>query len=801
MKGKDFIKGRFFLIFIFLQLLTVNQVIGQISNIVSSVKIGDAKEKLPLAISAELFSTENISNISLAYKPFGENEFKKAEMLIAGNTASITLPPEVVIPPYLEYYLIIILRNGSAQTYPLDITQGVSPLQISVSAVSEKEKEIILLSPNPGEMLSGEELLISISFIRAPGNIDVSKTKIFLNDVDVTSYELLTGDLIVLSGENLAGKIGFGAKLLTVEVYDKEGKLYHTISRSFQVVSTEVAMAVSSRWKYYGNLKGESRNENYNSASTWYNNISGEFNTSYNDIRFNAFAYLTSEDKENVQPYNRYSAAVQVGEWLDLKAGDSYPIFPNLILDGARVRGFSGSLNLGAINLQTAFGETMRRVEGTLLQTYPAGTVPLGSDVILIDKLRNIYGQAKLGTYNRNLLVVRPSFGSGENFQLGFSYLHAKDDVGSIKYGARPQENIVIGTDIKFAFDDQNFMLTSQAAISVQNKDISTGTITDAQIDSIFGTNSNLGISPSDFKKIRDIVGNFITVNQYLGPWNPQEFSSFASETALSLNYLNNNLRASYVYRGNDFQSFGQTFIRTDVKGINLVDRIRMLDNKLFISFGYENLKDNLQNTKVATTTYQTISASVSIFPRINFPNITIGYNNYDNNNGLNISNAQTAPFAVSDNTNRILLQLSYDFAAVGIRHSSSLSFTTSDRKDNTLAKMNANFSSGSFTVNSFWKQQLSSIFGIVFSSSEIQGKQFKYVTLSFGGKYLMLENKLQLIGTLSPSFGDFQRQVLEFTADYNVLANLNLMFQARLFRIPGASTNSIFGLVTRLTI
>ncbi|TSA26585.1 MAG: hypothetical protein D4R68_07065 [Ignavibacteriales bacterium] len=800
MKKKDFIKNRFFSIIIFLQLFTANQVFGQISNIVSSVKIGDAKEKLPLEISAELFSSENITNMNIAYKPFGENEFKKAEMLIAGNTASITLPAEVVIPPYLEYYLIINLRNGSTQTYPLDVSQGVSPLQISVSTVSEKEKEIIVLSPNPGEMLSGDELLISISFIKAPENIDVSKTKIFLNDTNVTSYELLTGDLIVLSGENLAGKIGYGAKLLTVEVYDKEGKLYHTLSRSFQTVSAEVAMTVSSKWKYYGNLKGESRNESYNSTSTWYNNISGEFNTTYNDFRFNAFAYLTSEEKNNLQPYNRYTAAFQAGDWLDLKAGDSYPIFPNLIMDGQRIRGFSGALNLGFINVQTAFGETTRGVEGNLLQTYPVGSVPLGSDIILIDKVKNIYGKVDLGTYKRQLLVVRPSFGSGENFQLGFSYLHAKDEVGSINYGARPQENIVIGTDIKFAFDDQNILLTSQAAISVQNKDISTGTITDAQIDSIFGKNSNLGMSPSDFKKIRNIVGSFITVNQYLGPWNPQEFSSLASETALSLNYLNNNLRASYVYRGNDYQSFGQTFIRTDVKGINIVDRIRMLDNKLFVSFGYESLKDNLQNTKVATTTYQTISASVSIFPRVDFPNITIGYNNYDNNNGLNVTNAQTSPFAVNDNTNRVLVQLSYDFTA-GIRHNSSLSFTTSDRKDNTLAKMNANFSSGSLTLNSFWNQQLSSLFGIVFSSSEIQGVPFKYISFSFGGKYLMLENKLQLIATLCPSFGDFKRQTLEFTADYNVLANLNLMFQARLFRIPGASTNSIIGLVTRLAI
>ena len=64
-----------------------------------------------------------------------------------------------------------------------------------------------------------------------------------------------------------------------------------------------------------------------------------------------------------------------------------------------------------------------------------------------------------------------------------------------------------------------------------------------------------------------------------------------------------------------------------------------------------------------------------------------------------------------------------------------------------------------------------------------------------------MLEDKLTLTATLSPSFGDFERQALEFVADYNVLKNLNLAFQTRIYRIPGKTTNSIIGLITRYNI
>lgn len=798
---------KFFLVLFFLFGVGVQYNYAQISNYVSSVKVGDAKEKTPLAISADLFSSENISQIDIAFKTFGKNEYLKREMLLTGNTASVTIPADEIQPPYLEYYIILSLKDGTSQTYPLGVDHGVAPIQIPISAVSEKDKQILVLSPDAGEMLTQHDMLISISFVKAPNQVDISKTKIYLNDQDVSSFAVNAGDLLVISGDNFPSNLGFGSLLLKVEVYDKSGNIYHSISRSFQLVTEELAAQAGAQWKYYGSLRGESRNENYNSASTWYNNLGADFTGTVDQWRLNGSVYLTSEEKSNRQPYNRYSATVQNGDWLDLKFGDAFPRFPSLIMDGKRVRGFSGALNFGAFNIQTSFGETVRNVEGELLEKYTAANAPLGSNIISINQLKYPgyqYGKVNMGTYNRNVFVLRPSFGSGENFQFGLTYLHSKDDPGSIEFGARPQENLVFGSDLMFAFDDQNVMFTSQAAFSLVNKDISSGNLSDAQIDSVFGPNSTYSnVDPGTVKKYKDLISKFITVNQYLGPWNPQELSSFAGEAALSLNYFDNTLRTSYIYRGNDYQSFGQSFLRTDVKGINFIDRARFMDNKLFVSIGYESLNDNLQKTKIATTTFETISASVSYFPRTDFPNVTIGYNRYANNNGLVLADTlknRNAMFAVDDITDRVSLAMSYDFIA-GVRHSSSFSFTTSSRTDNSLAKANATFNMSSLNVTSYWTSQLMSLCGIVYSASEISGQPFNYLTITVGGKYRLLENKLQLSASLSPSFGDFERQALELVADYNVLANLNLVFQTRIFRIPGSATNSIIGLTTRLSI
>lgn len=790
-------------IFLLVLILSISNgtVFGQISNIVSSVRVSDAKEQMPITITADLFSADNISTINIAFRSFGQTEFRKSEMILMGNSAKTTIPAEAVAPPFLEYYLFITMRNGSSQTYPLGIQEGVAPLQIAVSSFSEKDKEILLLSPTVGEILTQQELMISVSFIKAPDKVVASKTKIFINDEDVSSHAVYTGDILVLCGENLSRELKVGSILIRIDIYDSGGNLYHIISRNIRIISTELAAVAF--WNFRGSLKGESRSEQFDAQSTWYNNIAADLNAESGTWSINGNAYITSEEVGNQQPYNRYSLYLKGGDWLELQAGDGFPRFPNLIMDGKRVRGFNGSLNLGFINIQSAYGETERAIEGKLKETFNSDDLAtLERDVIPINEqlYKKPYGRVDLGTFKRKILAVRPSFGSGENFQLGFSYLHSKDDIGSIEFGARPEENLVLGTDLIVAFDSQNFMFTTQAAVSLNNKDISSGTLTDKQIDEIFGSNSNFSVDLNDVKKVRDLIGNFITVNQYLGPWNPQEFASVAAEAALTLNYFNNNIKASYIYRGNDFQSFGQSFLRTDVKGINLVDRIRMIDNKLFLSIGYEELKDNLQKTKIATTTFRTVNASISLFPRADFPNITLGYTRNINNNGLSLSDALRKMYVVDDITNRAMVQLSYDFTAL-VKHSSSLSFSTSSKDDNGMMNIDAKFSMGSLNFTSYWTPQWTSLFGIVINNSELFGKASSYVTMSFGGKHKLLENKLQLSAALSPSFGDFKRQTLEFIADYNVLMNLNLMFQARIYRIPGKSTNSIIGLTTRLSI
>ncbi|MDZ7765311.1 MAG: hypothetical protein U5K00_12920 [Melioribacteraceae bacterium] len=774
-----------------------NKLIAQPSDIISNVTLSDAVSGQAVEIKAELYRPTDVSSIYVYFRNFGQSEFIRRTMEISGTNAIGLIPSEYITPPSVEYYFLITTTQGEVKNYPPGSPDEIPPARFEVKSEVETSSDILILSPAQNEMVASEELLISISFIRASPEIDRKATKVYLGNLDITEHCLFADDLIIFSGKNFPEVISNDDQLLKIEIYDEDGNLKDTILRSFKTVRQSYLSAAKNQFVYNLDFKGEARNESYNEEATWYNNLDARFKGSYSGWNFDAKVYATSEEKAYRQPQNRYSASVS-SEWLNLKIGDSYPVYPEMIMSGKRLRGVDLGLNAGFFSLQASYGQVNRSIEGALLQTYAANEVVFGSDIIEIDETKygQPFGRVDLGEYSRDILAIRPSFRAGNLFEIGLTFLKGGDDKNSIDFGSRPQENIVLGTDLKLNFDNNRIQIGGDAAISFLNSDISTGTLTDTQIDSVFGGNGIIDIDPDVVKNFKSLFGSFMEINQFFGPWNPDELASLASEASIGLNYFDNNLKFRYIYRGNDYTSFGQSYLRTDVKGINIVDRIRLLENKVFLSVGFESLEDNLQDTKIATTTFQTINSSVSVYPGTDIPNITFGFTRYDNSNELDIIDSS----AVDNYTNKFYAQFSHDFI-FEIPHSAYLYFSTSNRTDNSVWNRNAENFSVTLNLRSNWNEKISSHFGGTYYSSESASLPYDYSSFFIGGTILLLENKLELRATLSPSFGDFERQAFDFTGSYKVIENLVLSLQARFYRIPDVSTNSIVGLITRYTL
>ncbi len=766
---------------------------SQVSDYISEVEITNAKESEPLVVSATISQPSLISKVEFVYRSFGQTEYSVQEMDFIGSNVNTTIRSENIGMPYVEYYLRIFLNSGKTESYPIGAPTTASPLKIDIKPVSPLDSKIIVLSPQKGEVTNLSELLITVSLLRLPESVNKSTAKIFIDNTDVTSFTIFSDDLLILRPDNLDIPIKEGNHLLEIKIFKTDGTLYHSITMQFGVVADRGSTEYADRINYGFSVKAESRNERFNQDDTWYNNVSLNVNGDYKNINFNGHAYITSEEESNDQPQNRYSAEIY-NSWMNLKVGDNFPNYSSLIMEGKRLRGVTGGLKVGFFNLQSSYGQTRRGIDGKLLGTLSED--PLQANVIRIDstKYGAPFGRVNFGTFKRNVFTVN-TFAKGSHYQFGLSYLHGIDDNSSITFGGKPEENAVFGTNLKLKFDQNRIQITGQAAVSIFNTDISTGELSEAQIDSLFGNGSFSSVSIDDAKKIKSYVSPFITFNQFMGPLNPEKFSTLAWESAVKLNYYHNNIKGSYLYRGNDYRSFGQTYLRTDIKGFNVVDRINLVNNKLFVSVGYENLEDNLQNTKPSTTVFQTINTAISVYPRNGLPNVTIGYSHYDNNNSKPNDSLE-----VNNITNNITASASYSFE-YGIKHSARLSFTSSVRDDRSLFNSDANIKSGNFNIKSVWNNYFSSILNVVYSASEISGLSYNYTTINAGGKFNLFENRLKLSATVGPSFGDLERFAVDVYGSYRVLDNLNFGFQARYYKLNGQSYTSIFGVTAQVNI
>lgn len=749
---------------------------------VASYEVKGGVENEPLPVELTLMQGANVNRVMIAYKTLGTSEFRVREMYLSGPKATITIPASEVLPPSIEYYFIIENANGQKETYPIGAPQSAGPLLAQVRTVTIDDEEVAFLSPAQDDQLTIDEFFISVSLLRVARPVNAQATKLYIDGEQLTGISVVSEDLVIYRNDDK--KLAPGVHFITAEVYDSAGSLYKKVFRRFRIVDHETAAASAQSFQNQMSFQGESRNEKVKGISTWYNIAMLNSQTEYGDWALSTNFLITSEEKKYLQPNNRYSVTLE-SSWLKLSAGDSYPDFPSLILSGKRVRGISGGLDVGFFGIQASYGEITRPVEGRLLSTYSAGEAVNNSGVIDIDSLKygNPKGLVDLGTYKRNLLAVRPYFAAGETFQLGFSYLHAIDKKESIEFGTRPKENVVVGSDLRLAFDSQRIVFETQAALSIQNNDIAEGTLTDEKIDSVFAAGNEYDLSAQDVKDMKNLLGNIITVNQHIAPMNPEKLPTLAAESGISLNYFDNYLKAGYIYRGNDFQSFGQSYLRTDVAGFSFTDRLRLLQNRLFLAVSYENLYDNLQNTKPARTNYRTISSSVSFFPRGGYPNVIAGYSVYKNDNGLAASDS----LAVLDLTNRLTLQFSYDFS-LKVQHRSALTFSNSARNDDSYRNLDVKNNSLMFSLNSYWTRLLSTSFSFSANSSQIAATKFSYSGLSAGSNYELIDDRLMISGLLNFNFGDLRRQAFDISGEYTVISRLKLHLLLRYLNYSGSS-------------
>ncbi len=772
----------------------LSQTFAQQNSLITRVSNTDAVEGQPIEITVELVPASSIRELDLLYRKFGQTEWKVVDFVLSSTKATATIPGKDVSLPSVEYYVLASLENGNVESYPIGAGEGGQPLSVQVRSAQSASSAILILSPEPNEVVAADKMNIIISLLKLEGKIDNAKTRIFIGSTEVTEYALFADDLIIFSAENYPGTLPSGKPSLSVQTFNSEGNAVESFTKSLDVRANTSLLPFTSSIPHSLSIQTGTRYENQRDRGLWYNNFALQAGMELGDWEFDADIRLSSEEKGFLQPVNRYTFTAR-SSWLTIAGGDYFPELPSLILSGKRVRGFTGVVNTDYFKLTTTIGEVNRPIDGQILTQFPANFDTLGTNIVPVND--SVLAKILPGTYKRQIIGVRPAFKYKEFFEWGFSYFHAIDETGSIRYGLKPRENLVAGTDISINLDDRRILLQAQTALSVVNNDITTGTFTDEVIDSVFGPGKQFSTNPQDIKDLRDLVKSFFTVNQFISPLSPQELTSMAFEGSLSLNYFNNFLKTSYIRRGHDYNSYGSPYLRNDIQGYSIQDRLRLLNNTLFISGGFEVYTDNLKEIKPFTATFSTISTSVAYFPGFDLPGITVGFNSFVNTNEAIGDSAVSPQYLIDDATNRYSVQLSYNLKA-GITHQTSLNFSISDRDDQSLSNNDGSNTSVYLSALSRWTDDLSSSFNFGLNNATFNSGDYNYFTLYGGVRYTAIPERLFTGVSISPSFGDFKRISFDVDSEYFIFPKWSILGNFRYNDNADYSDDLIFSLSTR---
>ena len=177
----------------------------------------------------------------------------------------------------------------------------------------------------------------------------------------------------------------------------------------------------------------------------------------------------------------------------NLGLGDVTPRLNRFTLDGKRVRGYDADLKLKYFNLRVVRGELERGIQGR-----PGSAFAVDEYQAFESGLAETLRLTRKGyTFKRDILAVRPSFGSGERFQWGFSYVKTKDVVSSVQSDV---DGLISITDTAFGrlhFKDVDVDTATQARI-VSFQDIVNAANTNSNFDYVLPDSNWAGKSPQD---------------------------------------------------------------------------------------------------------------------------------------------------------------------------------------------------------------------------------------------------------------------------------------------------------------
>jgi len=624
-------------------------------------------------------TSNKIYDMKVFYRQPGEFDFHSIDMRRDGYLYSASLKTSSFLSGQIEYYIGYEGALGEIGTLPNETPQ-FNPFIMRIAPASDDEQpatiEIVILSPDVGDMVEDEDFIIAASFVGDDSKIDYMNSKLLIDGLDVSRQAEFSDGLVTLTPP----KMRQGFHNIELSIIDTDGNELGKKEWSFRVQGSSGAVSGSffrgsafleNRFQSIGKIDPAGSGE-FSDEENFFR-TGGEFSGGYNKLLYRGRLVISSEEEEDRQPVNRYSGEVRYlfspDDEIFLRGGDFNPYYNPLIIKDKRVRGLQAGIAYGFFTFDFIYGQLYRGVNGIQLTTIDSTSF---ADSTIV------FTSNSGGTYANNILAFQPGFRFGEHVAWKLNLVNTKEDKNSIQYGGDVNESLAMGTDLNLNFDKKRILFDASVEASIKNSNAGAEEITYEELDSLSGPfDSSV---ESLFNILKD--SGFLTITPGLNP-----LPSIAMQFETTLRYFKNNLNIQYFNIAKNFASPANPYLLKDISGFTIRDYFRILDNRVFMNVFYKNSINNKSENDLATTSSE-FGANISYFPMTNIPTFTIGYSNINRANDINPDSL----LAEDNNTQSITFSTSYNIDIKNIRNTISLNITNYVRDENISKENQSDF-------------------------------------------------------------------------------------------------------------
>jgi len=613
-----------------------------------------------------------IYDMQLFYRPLGATDFQYRSMEREGYLYTISINTNEITTGQIEYYFGYEGELGEIGSMP-EVTPELNPyiMQIAPSpgSVQTSGMELVILSPEPDEVVAYTELIIAASLFGGETITDISNFTLLIDGTDVTNLAEFVDGIFTFAPKQIRG----GYHNIELAVYDASKTLLTKKEWSFRAAGGSETPEMRGS-TYRGSVFLENRYINIGQNSQNFFRGGAMVNGSLNEFDYRGRLIFSSEEDAKRQPVNRYGVQL-VYNFSDrnniyLNGGDFMPYYNPITFMNKRVRGIQTGLAFGFFTFDFLYGQTNRAVEGSMkISKFPI--YDPSNPGVVVDSLSDTL--LSVGTYSETVMGFRPGFRFGESVKWNLNLMNAREDKNSIQYGGNVKESMVFGTDLNMNFDHRRIIFEGAFQASINNNDAG---LPEVPFDSLAKIDSSLAENDAvrTYWNILEDLG-MISMTPGLNP-----YPSLGMRFEAIFRYFNNSLSIRYTNIERNFSSPGNPYMLKDISGIYISDNFRLLNNQLFTNIFFRSYSTNRSQT-VQKTSNTEFGATISYLPQGNLPSLTLGYTSIGRSNDVSLADTalfESPEYYMEDNqTQNFTISTSYNFDLNTVRNNVSLNFST----------------------------------------------------------------------------------------------------------------------------